>query len=136
MKSVRQLMKENVLQIDTDEEIKNAAKIMRDKKIGCLVVIEDEKPVGLITERDVVFKVVAEEKPITTKIRDIMSPKLISIGPDENVDQASIMMKKHGIKKLPVISFGKIVGIITSTDIAHEQPKLLDEYRKLLIVNE
>jgi CBS domain-containing protein len=98
--------------------------------------MENGKPVSIITERDIVFKIIAKEKPVSSKVREAMSPKLISIGPDDTIDQAANLMKRHGIKKLPVISYDKLIGIITSTDITAIQPQILDEYRKLLIVNE
>ena len=83
------------------------------------MVVDNGKPVGIITERDLVRRVIAENKnPATTKIGDIMSDPLISVGPEATVSNIATIMYKNGIRRLPVIEEGRLLGIVTATDLA------------------
>lgn len=131
MKTIKEVMKKGVVTVSSDTPVKKAAEIMSEKTVGCLIITENDRPVGIITERDMTCKIVAKERSVLTPVREIMSPKLVSIGPDDTLEDASKLMKKERIKKLPVIAQEKLIGIITSTDLALLEPQLLDEYRKL-----
>ena len=87
------------------------------KKIGCVIITEDSKPIGIITERDFVTKVAAEGRPLFTEISEVMSSPLITIEPEETIWEASEMMKEKMIHKLPVKENDEIIGIVTTTDI-------------------
>jgi CBS domain-containing protein len=119
-KPVTEIMTESP--IDTVERgltVAFAAGVMKERARGSLVVVEKGKPVGIITERDLVRRVIAENKsPATTKIGDIMSEPLISVGPEATVSNIATIMYKNGIRRLPVIEEGRLLGIVTATDLA------------------
>jgi len=114
---VNQVMSKNVLTVDKSTSLQEAALNMRKSNIGCVIVTEDTKPIGIVTERDFVTKVAAEGRPLFTEISEVMSSPLITIDPEETIWEASEMMKVKGIHKLPVKENEQIVGIITTTDI-------------------
>jgi len=134
---VKEAMTKNVIIINPDTTIKDAAKIMSEQRVGSLVVIENEKLVGIITELDIIWKVVASElDPKTTLVRDIMTKKVVTISADQTLEDATDIMVENKIKKLPVIEGNKIVGIITATDIISIQPKLIESLAKLMLFEE
>ena len=114
---VNQVMSKNVLTVDKSTSLQDAAQNMKKTNVGCVVVMEDSKPVGIVTERDFVTKVAAEGRPLFTEIYEVMSSPLITIDPEETVWEASEAMKEKRIHKLPVIENEQVIGIITTTDI-------------------
>lgn len=114
---VKDVMITNVAVLDSSSMIKDAAKIMDDKNIGCVIVTKKELPIGILTERDFVRRIAAKEQPLTSPLHTIMSTPLISIDPDETVWEAAEQMKINNIHKLPVIQDKKIIGIITASDL-------------------
>ena len=90
---------------------------MNRLNVGCVIVTEESKPIGIITERDFVTKVAAEGRPLFTEISEVMSSPLITIDPEETIWEASEIMKEKLIHKLPVIENERIVGVITTSDI-------------------
>lgn len=106
--------------ITQDETVKEAAKEMNEHRIGSLIVLNDSKGLaGIITERDILEKVTAENKlPSSVNVCQIMTKKLITIEPDAKIDDAVYLMMKHKIKKLPVVGEkDDLLGIVTSTDL-------------------
>ncbi|KAF6247743.1 signal transduction protein [Nitrosopumilus sp. b3] len=114
---VNQVMSKTVLTADKSVSIQDAAQKMKELKIGCVVITEDSKPIGIVTERDFVTKVAAEGRPLFTEISEVMSSPLITIDPEETIWEASEMMKEKSIHKLPVKENEQIIGIVTTTDI-------------------
>ncbi len=114
---VNQVMSKNVLTMDKSTSLQEAAQNMKKASIGCVIVTEDAKPVGIVTERDFVTKIAAEGRPLFTEISEVMSSPLITIDPEETIWEASEMMKEKRIHKLPVKENEQIDGIITTTDI-------------------
>ena len=114
---VNQIMNKNVLTADKSTSLQEAALKMTKLNIGCVIVTDGTKPLGIITERDFVTKVAAEGRPLFTEISEVMSSPLITIGPEETIWEASEMMKEKSIHKLPVKENEKIIGIVTTTDI-------------------
>ncbi|MGB9708206.1 MAG: CBS domain-containing protein [Candidatus Pacearchaeota archaeon] len=112
---VKDIMKK-VVTIDRKDTIKHAASLMSKKNIGCLVVIEGNLIVGIITERDII-KHISYSNYINAPVEDIMTSHVITIDADASIDEAADSMFQHKIKKLPVIENGKLLGIITATDI-------------------
>jgi len=134
---VKQAMTKNVLVTNPTLSIRDAAKVMAEHRIGCLVVIEDEKIVGIITELDIIWKVVAGDKdPNTTTVGDIMTKKVHTIQADQSLEEASHIMIEHEIKKLPVVENDHLVGIITATDLISVQPKMIETLAHLMLVEE
>ena len=114
---VNQVMSKNVLTVDKSTSLQDAAQKMKELKIGCVIVTENNAPVGIVTERDFVTKVAAEGRPLFTEISEVMTSPLITIDPEETIWEASEMMKEKRIHKLPVKENEKIIGIVTTTDI-------------------
>ncbi len=114
---VNHIMSKNVLTVDKSTSLEEVALNMKKSNIGCVIVTEDTKPIGIVTERDFVIKVAAEGRPLFTDIYEVMSSPLITINPEETVWEAAEMMKEKGIHKLAVKKNEQIVGIVTTTDI-------------------
>jgi signal-transduction protein with cAMP-binding, CBS, and nucleotidyltransferase domain len=114
---VNQIMNKNVLTVDKSDSLQDAALKMTKLNIGCVIVTDGIKPLGIVTERDFVTKVTAEGRPLFTEICEVMSSPLITIGPEETIWEASEIMKQKSIHKLPVKENEQIIGILTTTDI-------------------
>ena len=114
---VNHIMSKNVLTVDKSTSLQEAALNMRKSHVGCVIVTENTKPIGIVTERDFVTKVAADGKPLFTEIYEVMSSPLITISPEETVWEAAEMMKEKVIHKLAVKKNEQIIGIVTATDI-------------------
>ena len=114
---VNQVMSKNVLTAEKSTSLQDAAQKMNQLNVGCVIVTDESKPVGIVTERDFVTKVAAEGRPLFTEISEVMSSPLITIDPEETIWEASEIMKEKLIHKLPVIENERIVGVITTSDI-------------------
>jgi CBS domain-containing protein len=115
--TIADVMTKSVISVDVSITINEAAKMMEDAKVGAVIVMENNTPVGIVTDRDFAVKVVAHAYNITAPVKQIMSSPLFSINSDESVRTAADLMHDNGIRKLPVIDGENIVGIITATDI-------------------
>jgi CBS domain-containing protein len=126
---VRDIMTKNIVMIDHDKTALEAAKIMTEKGISSLFVVKDNHPVGIVTEREFIKKICATELPVgEIKISDIMSKILTTADPDTPIEVAVQRMVNHKIRRLPIMEGGKLVGIITVTDLAkHLRTTLLLE---------
>ncbi len=119
---VEQLMNKYVSSIDSEASAKDAASKMAQQEIGSLVISEKNRPVGIVTERDMLSRVVAAgRRADAITVRSIMSKPLICGRPDMDVKEAARLMVYKGIKKLPVSSEGQLVGILTLTDLCGAQ---------------
>jgi signal-transduction protein with cAMP-binding, CBS, and nucleotidyltransferase domain len=114
---VNDVMSKNMLTVDKSISLQEAARKMSKLNIGCVIVTDKNKPVGIVTERDFVTRIASEGRPLFTEIYEVMSSPLITISPEETIWEASEMMKERSIHKLPVKENGQIIGIITTTDI-------------------
>ncbi len=114
---VKDVMKTNIVSAESSSSIKEAAQMMEENKVGCIIVLEDAMPIGILTERDFVNRVAAKEKSVSEPISDIMSSPLTTIDPEETVWEAAELMKSKKIHKLPVKQGNSIVGILTTSDL-------------------
>ena len=117
--TIANVMTKSVISVDASLTINEAAKMMEDAKVGAVIVMENNLPVGIVTDRDFSVKVVSHAYQITSPVKQIMSSPLVSINSDETVRMAADLMHDGRIRKLPVIDDGKVVGIITATDIVN-----------------
>jgi CBS domain-containing protein len=126
-------MVEGVITIDSDASVMKAVSLMNENEIGCLVVTRRGKAVGILTERDLLTRVIVKSKnPKKTKVREVMTKPLISGQPDMDLEEATKLMFKMKIKKLPVVeSEGRLTGLITLTDVARFQPQMIRILKKL-----
>ncbi len=129
---VEEVMTRNPIIIEKEISIMDAAKIMKIERIGSLIVRLSKNEYGIITERDIIYKVVAQGlDPAITKVETVMTFPIITIGPDLNLEDAANIMWKHRIKRLPVVSDGKIIGILTENDIIRLSPGLIEVTREV-----
>ena len=118
-KSVRDAMTEDPRSIGASASVVEAARLMREEHIGSLPITDDQQLVGMITDRDIATRVVAEATdPKKTSVGDVYSRDLISVEPDEDLDEALQLMARHQVRRLPVVEEGKLVGIVAQADIA------------------
>ena len=114
---VKQIMNNFVISVDSSVTATDAAKMMEDAGVGSVVVLDNNLPVGIVTDRDFAMKITAHSYPIDTPVRRIMSSPLISIDPNSDLWVASDLMSTRNVKKLPVIDDDKVVGMLTSSDL-------------------
>ena len=115
---VKDIMKTSVISIDLSMAVKDAAEMMNDAEIGGIVIMENNIATGIITERDIVRRIVAKNKGYSTKLKDVMSTPLVTISPDETVWELAQLMKVKKIHRVPVTSGNKLVGMVSTTDLA------------------
>ncbi len=124
----KDFMTKEVVKIDAMKSALEAAKLMAEREVGSLVVMDGNKPVGIITDRDVMVEVVANDlEPGRIKVSEFMSKPLVTVGLDTPMIEIAGLMEKHGIRRVPVVERGEIVGIVTSTDMG-KASKILAPY--------
>jgi len=130
---VNEIMTPHVVTIESKATVHEACKKYKDYGVGCLVVMNDKLVVGILTERDIIERIIVEERnPKNTLVEDIMSKNIKTIHSTARVEQAAEIMKTNHIKKLPVILNNEIVGIVTATDLSHNMPEFSRELKKML----
>lgn len=123
----KEIMTKRIVTIDLEKTVWEAAKRMTKHRIGSIIVLKGKNPIGIITETDLNKRVVALAKnPKKLKVKEIMSSPLVFINPNDDVSEIVKKMEKHKIRRFPVLSEGRIVGIVTHTDIARTCPTKLD----------
>jgi CBS domain-containing protein len=117
-KRLRQVMVENVVTVKPNVTVKRAAELMNANEVSCLVVVSHEKPIGIVTEQDMLRRVMHKRRdPEKTWVSDIMSKPLIVATPNMHVREASKLMLERNIRRLPVVENGRLVGLVTLTDL-------------------
>lgn len=130
---VRDIMTKAVKTIKVGANILEAVRKMNKFNIGSLVVVDGKRPVGILTERDILRKIVDQSiDPSVVRVKEVMSSPLVTVSPDVGVEEAAGLMAKRGIKKLPVVEDGRLVGIVTSMDVMKTAPLLVDLIEDLL----
>lgn len=125
--SVRDAMTTNVLTAGPNMTVARAAKLMAERGVGSIVVVKGKKPVGILTERDLLMKVLGPDlKPSRIKVGKIMSSPLTTVGPDTDITEAARLMAKNRIRRLPVVERGNLVGILSASDITAISPELVE----------
>lgn len=129
------VMVRKVVTIDPKATVKEAARLMNRRGIGCLIAVKQEKVVGIITERDLLKKVVEQSRnPGKTRVHEIMSKRLVVGTSHMEIPDAVRLMLQKKIKKLPIVTNGKIIGLITLTDIARTtriEPQMIGVIKEL-----
>lgn len=123
---VEDVMTMDVITIDENASVKEAADIMNQHEIGCLIAVRKGKAIGIITERDLLKRVIVEGKNAKkTKVKEVMSSPLEVVAPDTSLEEALQLMFQKKIKKLPVIYKNRLLGLVSLTDIARCQPAII-----------
>jgi CBS domain-containing protein len=118
-KSVRDAMTGDPRSIGATASVVEAARLMREEHIGSLPITDGEKLVGMITDRDITTRVVAEAAdPKVTAVEDVYSRDLITVEPDNDLQEALQLMARHQVRRLPVVENERLVGIVAQADIA------------------
>jgi CBS domain-containing protein len=120
---VSQLMTKNVSVADLETTLEEIATMMRDEDAGAIPVLDEKKLVGIVTDRDIVVRCIAEGRdPVGTTSEDILSPDLTTIRPNDDVDVAALVMAQRQVRRLPVVDeSGKLLGMLSLGDIAVKQ---------------
>jgi CBS domain-containing protein len=119
---IRELMTPNPVALPGTASVHEAARAMRDADIGDVIVIENNQVCGIVTDRDIVVRTVAEtQDPATTTLADICSHSLLTVTPTDSVEEAVRLMRTHAIRRLPVVEGGQAVGIVSIGDLAVER---------------
>jgi CBS domain-containing protein len=121
-KGIREVMSSNPSAIEADKPVTEAAKLMRDEDVGLAPVVEGDRLVGTLTDRDIAVRVVAEGKdPQSTTVREVASTDLVTIDPEQDLDEAVRLMAQHQVRRLPVVEEdGRLVGIVAQADVARQ----------------
>ena len=121
-KSVREVMTQNPRTVDAGSPVVEAARLMKEEDVGSVPVLENGRLTGTLTDRDIVLRIVAEGRdPQTTKVVEVASSDLVTIDPQQNLDEALRMMATHQVRRLPVVEEdGQLVGILAQADAARE----------------
>ena len=119
-KSIREAMTSNPCSIDADKPVAYAAKMMKEEDVGLAPVVEGDRLVGTLTDRDIAVRVVAEGRdPESTTVREVASTDLVTIDPDQNLDEALRLMAQKQVRRLPVVEEdGRLIGVVAQADIA------------------
>lgn len=135
---VEDVMVEEVVTTEEDTTVMQAVKIMNKLEIGCLIVVRKGKPAGILTERDLLRRVLAKSKnPKKTLVSEVMTKPLVFGKPHMEVEEAVKLMFKMKIKKLPVVGKnGQLTGLITLTDLVRFQPQMISIIKKLSVTEE
>ena len=122
--AVRDQMVSNVVTVDPSASVVDAARQMIQQEKGPLPVVEGGRPVAMVTDRDIIARVVAEGRdPSSTTVEDIATSDLVTVGPDADVDEARQLMAQHELDRVLVVEGGNLVGIISEADLrSHEGP--------------
>jgi len=133
---VAEIMNKNVKTTTHEASVQNAAKTMTKYRIGSLIVTKNGRLVGIVTERDILSKVVAKGKdPRKTKIKSIMVTDVVLAKPNMDIEEAAKIMIKYKIKKLPIVEGNQLIGIITASDIVSAQPVLMKRLSELFLIS-
>jgi CBS domain-containing protein len=125
--SVKEAMSPKVLTVGPNTTVAKAAKLMAQRSVGSVVIVKSKKPLGILTERDLLMKVIStDQKPSAVQVKEIMSSPIITVPPDTEITEALRIMAKNKIRRLPVVTRGNLVGIVTTTDIMAISPELIE----------
>jgi CBS domain-containing protein len=134
---IKDVMTSNPCSIDAEKSVAYAAKMMREEDVGLAPIVEGDKLIGMLTDRDIAIRVVAEGRnPDQVKVADVASKQVVTIDPQQDLDEALRIMAKHQVRRLAVLEAdGKLVGVVAQADIAREGDdmqtgKLVEEISK------
>ncbi|MHC0037295.1 CBS domain-containing protein [Pseudoneobacillus sp. C159] len=118
MEKIRDIMTDDVECCTLLDNVFEVANKMKEWNVGAIPIVDGEKLVGMITDRDIVVRGVAEKHPGSTKVEDVMSDTLVTVSPDTGTREAAQLMAKNQIRRLPVVENDRLVGIVSLGDLA------------------
>ena len=120
---MKKLLDDSIVAVDSTVSAYDVAKLMENSNSGAIVVLENQSPVGIVTNRDLTIKIIAHSYPFDTPVRRIMSTPLISITPETEMSDAKEIMTSKKIRKLPIISDDKVIGMVIASDVSKVNSK-------------
>ena len=120
--NIREVMTPNPRCVSPDDSIPSAAPIMRDEDTGAVPVCDNGRAVGIVTDRDIVIRAIADGQP-NRPVRDIATRDVISVSPDTSTREAAELMSEHQVRRLPVVDGERLVGIVSLGDLAVKEAK-------------
>ncbi|MDP9231399.1 MAG: CBS domain-containing protein [Actinomycetota bacterium] len=103
------------------QSVVEAAQMMKEEDVGSLPVVEEDRLIGIVTDRDIVVRTVAERvDPESVKVGDVASRELVTVEPGQDLDEALTLMARHRVRRLPVVEAGRLVGMLAQADVALE----------------
>ena len=120
--SIKDVMSSDPCTINADKSVAYAAKMMRDEDVGLAPIVEGDKLIGMLTDRDIAIRVVAEGKdPDQVTVREVASKQVVTVDPQQDLAEALRIMAKHQVRRLPVVEEdGRLVGVVAQADVARE----------------
>jgi CBS domain-containing protein len=118
-KSVREAMTASVSSVSPSQSLADAAEVMKGEDVGSVPVVEEGRLRGIVTDRDIVTRAVAERRdPQSVRIEEIASHDLVTVEPEQDLDEALALMAHHKVRRLPVLEEGRLVGMLAQADVA------------------
>jgi CBS domain-containing protein len=121
--NIRDVMTPNPSCVSPEDSIQNAARIMRDMDTGAVPVVENGRPVGIVTDRDIVVRGVAEDGQLNRPVREIVTGSIVCASPEMSTREAADLMSEHQVRRLPVVENERLVGIVSIGDLAVKEGK-------------
>ncbi|MEK4710522.1 CBS domain-containing protein [Bacillus sp. FSL R10-2780] len=121
MTQVRELMSTHIVHCTPLDNVYEAAVKMKEESVGLIPVIENKQVVGLVTDRDLVVRGIAEKHPGSNQITNVMTTNIVSVSPDDSIEKATELMAQYQIRRLPVVESGQLVGMLALGDLAIRQ---------------
>ncbi|MGH2995560.1 MAG: CBS domain-containing protein [Gaiellaceae bacterium] len=119
MTQIRDVMTENPASCEPQASVEEAAKVMAREDVGPIPVVDGERLVGLVTDRDLVVRVLAQGRdPQVTTVGEVASTDLVTLSPEQDLGEALQLLARHQVRRLPVVEGGKLVGIVAQADVA------------------
>ena len=119
MTSVADVMTPGVESTTSSEALRDAARTMREGDFGSMPVVDDGRLVGVLTDRDIVVRAVAEGlDPAVARVGEVASRDPVTVGPEQDLDEAIELMSRHRVRRLPVVERGRLVGVVSQADVA------------------
>lgn len=121
--NIRDVMTPNPRTVTPDDTIQSAARVMRDEDTGVVPVVDNGRTVGVVTDRDIVIRAVADGSQLSRPVREIVTGNLVSATPDMSTREAADLMSEHQVRRLPVVENERLVGIVSLGDLAVKEGK-------------
>jgi CBS domain-containing protein len=118
MPKLREIMSRDLVTVDYGASVRDAARLMAEHEVGDVLVTQGDRLAGIVTDRDLVVKGIATDRGSDASIVDVMTPDIVSCGPDAEIEEAARLMADNRIRRLPVVEGGRAVGIVSLGDIS------------------
>jgi CBS domain-containing protein len=119
--SIGELMSRDPITCPPDAAIRTAAELMRDRDIGVVIVVDGDEVRGIVTDRDIAIRAVADGRGPETPLSDVLSGQVVTVAPEDRVEKVIDLMREHAVRRIPVVEGGRLAGVISIGDLAIER---------------